>query len=111
MRVCTLCLALGPRLPLRGVGSRRSRTNSLVSRLIHRQWKQLRRRGFLHRVYVCLQSQHAHTKHIKYDAHSPFLRQASGFGEKMFDQMRSHSNYGKVNEQTKPPKFISFAKQ
>jgi hypothetical protein len=27
---------------------------------------------------MCLQSQHAHTKLIKYDAHLPFLQQARG---------------------------------
>jgi hypothetical protein len=76
MSVIPLSHALGPSLPLRGVGSRRSRKSSLVSWLLHRQWKRLRRRGFLHRVYVCPQSQHAHTKHIQYDAHLPFLQQA-----------------------------------
>ncbi len=28
-------------------------------------------------MYVCSQSQHAHTKHIEYDAHLPFLQEVS----------------------------------
>jgi hypothetical protein len=58
MRVLTLNPLLGPSLPLRGVGTRRSWTSSLASFLLHHQWKRLGRRGFLHRVYVCLQIQH-----------------------------------------------------
>ncbi len=84
MSLFTLWLALGlgasAAKPVRGVGSGRNRTSSLVSCLLQHQRKLLRRRGFLHSVYVRSQSPHAHTKHIKYDAQLPFLQQASGFG-------------------------------
>ncbi len=62
MRVFTLCLALGPSLPLRGVGSRRGRTRSLVW-LRHCQWKQLTQSVSAQSVCVSTDSGSSHQAH------------------------------------------------